>query len=79
MYRMSSDIAAYTTHPDMPQFHNMVKESASDLARFGRLAREADVRLSFHPSQFIVLNSENESLTKKSMWDLESQVEHLGL
>lgn len=79
MYRMSSDIAPYATHPDMPQFHNMVKESASDLARFGRLAREADVRLSFHPSQFIVLNSENETLTKKSMWDLDSQAEMLDL
>lgn len=79
MYRMSSDIAPYATHPDMPQFHNMVKESASDLARFGRLAREADVRLSFHPSQFIVLNSENEALTKKSMWDLDSQAEMLDL
>ncbi len=79
MYRMSSDIAPYATHPDMPQFHGMVKEAAGDLARFGRLAREADVRLSFHPSQFIVLNSENEKLTEKSMWDLDSQAEMLDL
>lgn len=79
MYRMTSDLAPYATHPDMPQFHTMVKESASDLARFGRLAREADIRLSFHPSQFIVLNSENEELTKKSMWDLDSQAEMLDL
>ena len=79
MYRMGSDLAPYATHPDMPHFHNMVKESASDLAHFGRLAREADVRLSFHPSQFIVLNSENEKLTQKSMWDLDSQAEMLDL
>ncbi len=79
MYRMGSDLAPYATHPDMPQFHNMVQESASDLARFGRLAHEADVRLSFHPSQFIVLNSENEKLTRKSMWDLDSQAEILDL
>ena len=79
MYRMGSDLAPYATHPDMPQFHNMVRESASDLAHFGRLAREADVRLSFHPSQFIVLNSENEKLTQKSMWDLDSQAEMLDL
>ena len=79
MYRMGSDLAPYATHPDMPQFHNMVKESASDLAHFGRLAREADVRLSFHPSQFIVLNSENDKLTVKSMWDLDSQAEMLDL
>ena len=77
MYRMSSDVAPYATHPDMPQFHSMVRESAADLARVGRLAREADIRLSFHPSQFIVLNSESEELTKKSMWDLDSQAEML--
>jgi UV DNA damage endonuclease len=63
----------------MPQFHTMVRDSAQDLATLGRLAREADVRLSFHPSQFIVLNSRNEELTQKSMADLESQAEMLDL
>ena len=77
MYRMGSDLAPYATHPDMPQFHSMVRDSAGDLAHVGRLAREADIRLSFHPSQFIVLNSENEDLTRRSMWDLESQAEIL--
>ncbi len=79
MYRMSSDLAPYHTHPDMPQFHGMVKESASDLAHVGKLARAQDLRLSFHPSQFIVLNSGNEVLTQKSMADLESQAEMLDL
>jgi UV DNA damage endonuclease len=79
MYRMSSDLAPYATHPMMPQFHTMVRDSAQDLATLGRLAREADVRLSFHPSQFIVLNSRNEELTQKSMADLESQAEMLDL
>ncbi len=77
MYRMSSDLAPYATHPDMPQFHSMVRESAADLALLGRLAREADIRLSFHPSQFIVLNSGNETLTVKSMADLDSQADML--
>ncbi len=77
MYRMGSDLAPYATHPDMPQFHTMVRESADDLAYVGKLARQADIRLSFHPSQFIVLNSEKEELTRKSMWDLESQADIL--
>ncbi len=77
MYRMSSDLAPYATHPTMPRFHSMVRDSAGDLAHVGRLAREADIRLSFHPSQFIVLNSENEELTQKSMADLNSQAEML--
>ena len=79
MYRMSSDLAPYATHPSMPQFHSMVRDSAQDLATLGRLAREGDIRLSFHPSQFIVLNSENDELTRKSMADLDSQAEMLDL
>jgi UV DNA damage endonuclease len=79
MYRMSSDLAPYHTHPTMPQFHSMVRDSANDLAWLGRLAREADIRLSFHPSQFIVLNSESEELTRKSMADLDSQADMLDL
>jgi UV DNA damage endonuclease len=79
MYRMSSDIAPYQTHPDMPQFHSMINESRDELAFIGRMAKAQDLRLSFHPSQYIVLNSDNEQLTKKSIADLESQAEMLDL
>jgi UV DNA damage endonuclease len=77
MYRMSSDIAPYATHPDMPQFHGMVEESQAELEAFGRRARDAGLRLSFHPSQFVLLNSPNSALTTKSIWDLISQAEIL--
>ena len=77
MYRMASDLAPYATHPDLPQFHNQVREFASDLRAIGKRARELDLRLSFHPSQFIVLNSPNESVRKKSIWDLQVQAEML--
>ena len=79
MYRMSSDLAPYATHPDMPQFHSMVRDSAADLAALGAKARALDLRLSFHPSQFIVLNSPDENLVRKSIWDLTSQAEMLDL
>lgn len=82
MYRMSSELAPYHTHPDMPQFHNMVEESRDDLAYIGKLARAQGLRLSFHPSQYIVLNSDNESLTQRSIADLESQatmLDHMEL
>jgi UV DNA damage endonuclease len=77
MYRLSSDIAPYATHPDMPQFHNMVAESDAELAAFGAKARAYDIRLSFHPSQYVLLNSPDPALTKKSIWDLSSQAEML--
>lgn len=79
MYRMSSDVAPYYTHPDMPQFHNMLTECKDDLAELGKLARAYDIRLSFHPSQYIILNSDNADLTKKSIADLEAQAEILDL
>lgn len=79
MYRMSSDLAPYATHPNMPQFHGMVRESASELRAIGAKARSLDIRLSFHPSQYIVLNSPNPNLTRKSVWDVTSQAEMLDL
>jgi len=77
MYRLSSDIAPYATHPDMPQFHSMVADSDADLRAFGAKAKEYDIRLSFHPSQYVLLNSPNPELTRKSIWDLSSQAEML--
>jgi len=79
MYRMSSDLAPYATHPDMPQFHDMVRDSAADLAAIGAKAKAQGLRLSFHPSQFIVLNSPDPELVRKSTWDLLSQAEMLDL
>ncbi len=77
MYRMSSELAPYATHPDMPQFHSMVADSASELAAAGAKARRLGIRLSFHPSQFVVLNSPDPELVRKSAWDLASQAEML--
>ena len=73
MYRMSSDIAPYVTHPDMPQFHGQVQESTAELDAFGRKAREHGLRLSFHPSQYMILNSPDPELNRKSVLDIDSQ------
>ena len=77
MYRMSSDLAPYATHPDMPQFHGMVAESDAELAAVGAKARDRDVRLSFHPSQFVLLNAPDPAIVSKSVDDLASQAEML--
>jgi UV DNA damage endonuclease len=70
MYRMSSDIAPYVTHPDMPQFHGQITEAAEELKALGQAAKQANLRLSMHPSQFIVLNSPDQKLIEKSVNDL---------
>ena len=77
MYRMSSDIAPYVTHPDMPQFHNQINECRDELRDLGRLARDLDIRLSFHPSQFIIINTPDLELRRKSVADLLAQSEML--
>lgn len=73
MYRMSSDFAPYLTHPDMPQFHGQLEEAHDDLVALGERAKQMNLRLSFHPSQYILLNSPNEKLTQTSIRDLEWQ------
>ena len=77
MYRMSSDLAPYATHPDMPQFHGMVAESSAELRAVGAKAQALDIRLSFHPSQYVVLNSPDPALVARSVWDLTSQADML--
>jgi UV DNA damage endonuclease len=73
MYRISSDFVPYATHPDMPQFHGQLEEHADELARQGRRAAELDLRLSLHPSQYIVLNAADDEVARKSMLDLDVQ------
>jgi len=73
MYRMSSDFAPYLTHPDMPQFHNQLEEAKDELAGLGALAQRYDIRLSLHPSQYILLNALDEEVARKSILDLNAQ------
>lgn len=71
MYRMTSDLAPYATHPDLPQFHGQVHECAERLAEIGAKARALDVRLSFHPGQYVVLNSEREEVRALAAGELD--------
>jgi len=79
MYRMSSDFVPYLTHPDMPQFHNQLEEAEEELAALGALAQKYDIRLSLHPSQYILLNALDEEVTKKSITDLNAQAKLLDV
>ena len=46
----------YLTHPEMPQFRDQIAECARELEDLGVIARSQHLRLSFHPSQYIILN-----------------------
>lgn len=79
MYRISSDFAPYLTHPDMPQFHNQLDEARGELEALGKRAREMKLRLSFHPSQYIILNSPNPKLVQTSTRDFLAQATMLDI
>jgi UV DNA damage endonuclease len=70
MYRISSDIAPYITHPDLPQFHQQIEECRDALTALGERARALNLRLSMHPAQHIVLNSPTERVAAASVSDL---------
>jgi len=74
---MSSDLAPYITHPDLPQFRTQIRESARELDALGARANQIGLRLSFHPSQYIVMNSPDRTLRRQSMKDLAAQAEIL--
>jgi UV DNA damage endonuclease len=73
MYRLTASLAPYATHPDMPQFHTQVEECAAELAALGERAREQGVRLSTHPGQYVVLNSEDLAVRDAAIHDLGVQ------
>jgi UV DNA damage endonuclease len=73
MYRMTASLAPYVTHPELPQFHRQIDECGAELAAVGARARELDIRLSSHPGQYVVLNSENPDVVDAAVRDLEAQ------
>lgn len=79
MYRISSNIAPYITHPDLPQFHNQIEECYDEIAELGGRARALGLRLSMHPSQYIVLNSPDQRIYEASVRDFSYHARFLDV
>ena len=77
MYRMATALAPYASHPDLPQFRDQPRRCAGRLAEVGARARELGVRLSTHPGQYTVLNSESPAVQRLAAEELEVQAELL--
>jgi UV DNA damage endonuclease len=73
MYRMATALAPYASHPDLPQFHRQLDECVEELADVGARARGMGIRLSTHPGQYTVLNSESETVRAAAAAELEVQ------
>lgn len=71
LYRISSGVAPYITHPTMPQFWGQIEECRDELSELGALARRYGLRLSTHPGQFTLLNATDDTVYAASLRDLE--------
>ena len=78
MFRISSDILPAYTHPDYQFFYRdttMRNLFQRWFAALGETARTNNVRLSFHPDQFVVLASDREEVVENSIREFEYHVD----
>lgn len=74
MVRLSSDILPAYTEPNWSYFWHQIDVKAYLERQFmvvGSLARQRNVRLSFHPGQFCVLASANDNIVERSIEEFE--------
>lgn len=77
-FRVSSQILPVKTHPVVGYAIDELPGSAGIVEQFracGRFAHEHDLRLSFHPDQFVVLNSPNPATVAASLAEMDYQAE----
>ena len=74
MVRLTSDMLSFYTEPswkDFWQTTDVQNELSKMFAPIGETARANDVRLSFHPDQFVVLASDRDEVVNKSIEEFE--------
>jgi UV DNA damage repair endonuclease len=78
MLRITSDMLSFYTMDEYKDFWNR-QDVQDSLARWfapiGKTARDNDVRISFHPDQFVVLASDREEVVNKSIDEFEYHVD----
>jgi UV DNA damage endonuclease len=75
-FRVNSQILPLATHPITGYNLEQLDPTGAIAGAFewaGALARAYDVRLSLHPDQFVVLNSEREAVVRSAVQELELQ------
>jgi UV damage endonuclease UvdE len=74
MVRLSSEVLPVYTEPKWGYFYkqpDVIAYAERHFAEVGRIARDLDVRLSFHPGQFCVLGSDREEIVNSSIEEFE--------
>ena len=75
LYRMATSLAPYASHPELTQFRDQPARCAERLGAVGRRARELGIRLTCHPGQYTVLNSDDPAVRRLAAVELEVQAE----
>lgn len=70
LYRLSSHLAPYATHPTLTAFHRQIDECRTELAALGDEVRAARIRLTMHPSSWVRLESADETLAARGRREL---------
>ena len=82
LLRLASQLLPGYTHPqarDLYRDRDLRSLIEAGLAEAGRLAREADIRLSMHPGQFCVLSTSSESALKNAIDEIEYHTEIMAM
>ena len=77
-FRVNSQILPLKTHPEVGYDLNALPDGDEILSCFkeaGRLRKKQDLRLSFHPDQFVVLNSPRPDVVAASIRELAYQAD----
>ena len=80
-FRINSQILPLKTHPVCGYNMDELPDGAEIVRRFrscGEFARQHGIRLSFHPDQFVVLNSKQPAVVEASLREIEYQAEVAG-
>jgi UV DNA damage endonuclease len=71
-YRLSSDLAPFNTHPQLPQFHHQIEACEEDLAAIGALAEQQGLRLTIHAPLHVQLAAEDGQLAAQGIETLRA-------
>lgn len=76
-YRIRSEVIPFASHPVCTV--NWQQEFSPLLAEIGKLIRQSDMRISFHPDQFVVINAPSKTIRQNSIKELLYQAQLLEL
>jgi UV DNA damage endonuclease len=77
-FRVNSQILPLKTHPDLGyKLHELPdgRKIVNQFRKCGAFAKTAGLRMTFHPDQFVVLNSPKPNVVEQSIQEIEYQAE----